>query len=258
MNMENGKLSRIEEQFWILNKLDPNNLAYDMLHTFQCDSKLDAKILEKAIYEIVQRHEGLRTIYVEEGTAVYRQILDISREEIKVPEIVYDFPFEKNNLPEELENEVFKSVFNLVVFPLFSIKVFSFSNNVKILTLRHHHIIIDNGAFTVFTNEMYKLYNAYAKNEIPELETVKSQYSRYVELSDEIFQTDKYKEELDKWAKELEPVNNILLPYDNQPENTYELDGATYLFKVDDKDSKCGSRLFDQAVLIRCYLHFCR
>ena len=80
--MEKEKLSRIEDQFWILNKLDPNNLAYDLINSFHCDSNLDARILENTIYDIVQRHEAYRTIFVEEGKDVYRKVIQIKREDI--------------------------------------------------------------------------------------------------------------------------------------------------------------------------------
>ena len=51
------------ERLWLLDQLEPGASAYNLLHPFKLDGRLDRIALERSLDEIVRRHEILRTTF---------------------------------------------------------------------------------------------------------------------------------------------------------------------------------------------------
>src|SRR5205823_1526748 len=67
-------VSFMQEQLWFFNQMDAQSHAYNMPIGFRLRGRLDAAALQRAVDEIVRRHEPLRTAFAyEEG--VLRQVI---------------------------------------------------------------------------------------------------------------------------------------------------------------------------------------
>src|SRR5262245_22237671 len=61
-------LSYAQQRLWFLEQLEPGSAAYSFPGALMLEGRLDIEVLERAINEIVRRHEILRTRFeVEEG-----------------------------------------------------------------------------------------------------------------------------------------------------------------------------------------------
>ena len=58
-----GPLSYSQESLWFLQQLDPSNIAYNSAYLFRITGGVDPRLMERALNEIVRRHENLRTVY---------------------------------------------------------------------------------------------------------------------------------------------------------------------------------------------------
>ena len=63
MNDYKNKISKIQEQFWVLNSINPGNTAYHITSLFRINGKLNIIALNNAINLIISRHEILRTYF---------------------------------------------------------------------------------------------------------------------------------------------------------------------------------------------------
>jgi len=54
-------LSFAQQRLWLLVQLEPNSVAYNMPVVLRLEGELQVDVLEKAFYQIVSRHEILRT-----------------------------------------------------------------------------------------------------------------------------------------------------------------------------------------------------
>ena len=54
-------LSYAQQRLWFLDQLNPANPFYNIHHSLNLDFALDVRVLERALDEIVRRHEALRT-----------------------------------------------------------------------------------------------------------------------------------------------------------------------------------------------------
>ena len=68
-------LSFSQRRLWFLQKLDPNLTAYNIPATFRIEGDLNIAALEKALMEIVNRHEVLRTRIVETDGEPFQEIM---------------------------------------------------------------------------------------------------------------------------------------------------------------------------------------
>src|SRR5690349_156158 len=58
-------LSFAQQRLWVLDRLEPGSTAYNMPSPARLRGPLDAAALERALGEIVPRHESLRTTFAE-------------------------------------------------------------------------------------------------------------------------------------------------------------------------------------------------
>src|SRR5687767_9606255 len=58
-------LSSAQERLWFLDRMEPGNTFYNLPNAVRMGGALDQAALERALGEIVQRHEALRTVFAE-------------------------------------------------------------------------------------------------------------------------------------------------------------------------------------------------
>ncbi len=56
-------LSLEQQRLWLINQIDPNSGVYNIIRALRMRGRLDANALERAINEIVKRHESQRTTF---------------------------------------------------------------------------------------------------------------------------------------------------------------------------------------------------
>ena len=118
--------------------VSPESLHYNIVAPFRTE-ELDVERLEKAVNELVVRHEGLRTSFENRNGEIVQVINEPAT--IKI---------EKLN-SEEISQ--FNTAFELSMAPLF--KVGYYDNTVMVVA---HHIIVDGESMTVLCRELNELY----------------------------------------------------------------------------------------------------
>ncbi|HYR08408.1 MAG TPA: condensation domain-containing protein, partial [Longimicrobium sp.] len=58
-------LSFAQERLWFLDRMEPGNAFYNLPNAVRMRGALDVPALERALGEIVRRHEALRTVFAE-------------------------------------------------------------------------------------------------------------------------------------------------------------------------------------------------
>lgn len=147
-------VSSAQKRLFIMEQIasDTPGFCMDTLLTFK--EGPDRQRLEKALHQLVERHESLRTsIHIIDGE-LYQ----------KVNEKV-DFPIAYHETDEENAKEIVVSLsqkFDLSAAPLFRIGVIKYQNSALeykyVLALSIHHIIFDGTSRNVLIKELLDLY----------------------------------------------------------------------------------------------------
>ncbi|MEV4130351.1 condensation domain-containing protein, partial [Nocardia sp. NPDC049707] len=77
---EQVPLSLAQQRIWVINQLDPQSPAYNIPFAVRLTGALDVVALQRAVEDVLERHESLRTRYPESGPGgtPYQEIVSVS------------------------------------------------------------------------------------------------------------------------------------------------------------------------------------
>ncbi|MFP7218503.1 non-ribosomal peptide synthetase DhbF [Bacillus subtilis] len=167
-------LSFAQRRLWFLYCLEGPSPTYNIPVTVRLSGELDQGLLKAALYDLVRRHESLRTIFPESQGTSYQHILDADRAcpELHVTEIA------EKELSDRLAEAVRYS-FDLAAEPAFRAELFVIGPDEYVLLLLVHHIVGDGWSLTPLTRDLGTAYAARCHGRSPEWAPLAVQYADY-------------------------------------------------------------------------------
>ncbi|MBF0318982.1 MAG: amino acid adenylation domain-containing protein [Nitrospirae bacterium] len=151
-------VSNAQRRLWILNKLKPDNTAYNMPGAYLLRGPLDADALKGAFQALLERHESLRTTFVEINSAPMQKINTGAYRGIE--EIDLTSQINNEAAATEIARQEAMTPFNLSEGPLIRAKLLRLGNEKHVFIINMHHIIGDALSMQVMAREIGILYVA--------------------------------------------------------------------------------------------------
>ncbi len=197
-------ISYHQESLWLIDRLGPHTkLQYMVLYAYRIEGKINTSKLYKSLEEILQRHEILRTRFIEKNKEILQVIEPKSRN--------YFLKFSKKNTKDALSllKQKMLQGMDLSQLPLLQVLLIKIRPNLHLLGIRVHHIIFDVLSFQNFFKEWTSLYAS------KELESLPIQYGDYALWQRERLKNPKVKNQLTFWKNHLRGAPELLeLPWD--------------------------------------------
>ncbi|KPV60903.1 hypothetical protein QJ48_02835 [Paenibacillus sp. A3] len=168
---EHYPASSAQKRLYALHQLHPESLNYNVSSAIEIEGRLDIASLEKAVLQVIARHEALRTYFEEaDGTVVQRIVRNLS---LPMP---YDEKPEGIEASRYLEEQAqqFIQPFDLSRLPLLRVKLFKLEDTKHVLLLDTHHIVFDGASAVLFAQGLLAAYDGL------ELAPPRIQYKDYV------------------------------------------------------------------------------
>ncbi len=173
--------SPAQERFWLLDRLDPGNSAYNVAVRWRLEGRIATDLLEKSWLKIIERHEVLRTVFLETDGAPIQRVMP--RAPFRLNEI------DLSNLSPELQQTEgdrigvieARAPFDLASGPLIRATLLRFSPTISIILVTTHQIVSDGWSIGVMAREMGVVYEALRHGKAIELEPLSIQYADYSE-----------------------------------------------------------------------------
>jgi len=224
-------LSFAQQRLWFLDQLMPGNLFYNE-HDIIPMPPLRVSVLEKALNEIVRRHEALRTTF-ESLNGEPRQVIAPSLE-LKLPVV------DLRHLPEHsreaealrLATEQAQEPFDLTRGPLTRVSLLRTGEDDYLFSLTMHHIVCDGWSMDVFFRELNVLYDAFAAGRPSPLPELPIQYADFADWQRHYLTGETLKSQLAYWRQQLADLPTLPLPTDRPRPPVQSFRGATQPFTI--------------------------
>ncbi len=148
-------LSFAQQRMWFLWRLDPASAAYHLPMAVRLEGAVDVLALQAALDALVQRHESLRTGFVEDGDNV-RQVVQAA---CHVPLAQIELSATGQSLEALAEAQV-REPFDLARPPLLRASLVKLAADEHVLLMTLHHIVADGWSMNVLVEEMVRGYDA--------------------------------------------------------------------------------------------------
>ncbi|MDD5350311.1 MAG: amino acid adenylation domain-containing protein [Chthoniobacteraceae bacterium] len=208
-------LSLAQQRLWFLQRLEPDDSSYTVPAALSLRGPLDVPALERALNEIVRRHDVLR--------ATFPATDDTLRQAV-APALTLRLPItDLSALPASArEAEVERRIaadallpFDLATGPLVRAAVLRLGAEEHVLLLNLHHIIADGWSLGVLFKEWSAIYAAFCRGEKPPLPPLPIQYADFAAWQRDSLRGDVFAEQIAYWKARLDKAPPCELPLDH-------------------------------------------
>lgn len=202
-----------QNRIWFFEQMLPNSPTYHIPILLKITGDLQPAVLEKTIQKIIERHEVLRTTFLEvEGELKQKVSLHFPsfRLDVKTKEELE----EEKPLTEHLK-EFALEPFDLEKGPLIKFQLVQLSADQYYLLVNIHHIIFDAWSLEVLQKEIITIYTMVEQGREAECGELPLQYADYANWQKEMFEGETLQKKLNFWQQHLDNIPSLLeLPTD--------------------------------------------
>ncbi|MEE2032334.1 non-ribosomal peptide synthase/polyketide synthase [Rhodococcus chondri] len=239
-------LSLAQSRMWFLNQFDPTAATYNLPFVLRMRGDVDVDALQTALYDVVERHESLRTIFPESesGSGACQLILPISEVDLGLAE--------ESVVPAELPEilaEFASAGFDVSHEIPIRCRVFRVADNEIALAMVIHHIAADGVSFGPLARDMAAAYVARTSGGPLTWPALEVQYADYTlwqrdVLGDESDPDSLAAEQIAYWSDRLTGIPEQLdLPADRHRPAVQSFIGHRVGFDIDARTFRALSEL---------------
>lgn len=226
-------LSYAQQGLWTLDQLMPDSPFYNEPFIKRLRFPLDIGALERALNEIIRRHEALRTSFpIENGEPVQR-----IAPEMRLPLPVIDF----RHLPEAQREEAATvhataealRRFDLGSGPCLRAQLLVIGENYHWLLLVIHHIVVDGWSYSVLSTDFTTIYEAFAAGAPSPLPELPIQYADYAVWQRRCIAEQGLSRQLDYWRERLAGLAPLEMPGDFARPANPSFGGGLHEFQIE-------------------------
>src|SRR5215471_9770684 len=208
-------LSFAQERLWFLDQLAPGNPFYNINSAVRLIGALVEPALRESLWEMVRRHEVLRTKF---GVVAELAVQEVEAElklELPVVDLRFLAATEREDVARQISEQQAGQAFDLARLPLLRAVLVRLQDEEHWFVCTMHHIISDGWSMAVFVREVARLYEAFVAGEASPLERLPIQYGDYAEWQREWLKGGVLTEQLRYWKEQLAGAPTVLeLPTD--------------------------------------------
>ncbi len=197
-------LSRAQQRLWFLDQFIPNRAAYNIPVTRLIRGRLSATALQSAYFQLLARHDQLRSTYSNEGGATTVQIHSEERrgwDHLRATS--------RQHAMEIAQADACRP-FDLTKGPVVRCLLISWSDQDHLLALTVHHIVCDGWSIGILLRDLNDAYESAVAGRPPSFIQAQISYSDYAAWQDERLTSGDFRDDVEYWRRELRDVPSLL------------------------------------------------
>ncbi|AXE88333.1 Gramicidin S synthase 2 [Streptomyces sp. Go-475] len=228
-------LSFAQQRLWYLDQLTPGSDFYTMCDAYRVRGPLDLDALQRALRKLVERHETLRTAFVERDGVPYQVVsppdAPVAR---RAAQVVRIEPAERTEEGvRDLVAAQARIPFRLADGALMRVAVAGPADDEHVLVVTMHHIVSDGWSVEVLVDELGRLYRECVTGTPAELPRLDIQYADFAVWQRAWMTGPVQQEQLAYWKRALDGAPAVLrLPADHPRPTVQSHRGETVEFPL--------------------------
>lgn len=225
--------SYAQQRVWVAEKMEPGSTVHHVPVALKLQGELDRQVLQAAVEGLIERHEVLRTTFIEIDGEVFQEIHPSLPAAMRFEDVMCLPAHQREAEIERYMDEEASTLFDLARGPLIRLRLLRVGDDEHILLVTLHHIATDGWSMTVLIEDMTALYSACREGRAAILPPLDIQYADYT-----LWQRDWLKgavrtQQLDYWRQQLDGAQGRLdLPMDGCSPRTTDRRGAAHEFQL--------------------------
>jgi len=229
-------LSFSQQRLWFIDRFEPESAAYNVPTSVRLRGRIDVPALEKALSELIRRHETLRTVFAEAEGLPVQVIMPAAPLHLAITDI--GGLSEEERLIEARRLVTYDALlpFDLSRGPLLRTGLVRLADDDHIVLFTMHHIVSDGWSIGVLIREIGALYKAFTGGEPSPLPELSIQYADFAAWQREWLQGEVLESELRYWRQALSGAPAMLhLPTDRPRPSVQSSHGANHLILLSEE-----------------------
>ncbi len=229
-SLQHFPLSFAQKRLWFLDQLQPEQTVYSLVSGWRLTGTLHLSILQQSLNLLVERHEILRSVFVEVAGQPMQRVLS----HLSIPISVIDLQTiaDAETIARSLLQTFAAQTFNLARSPLVRVAIVQLQPDQSLLLLALHHIIADYWSMGLLLHELTVIYQQRLQSQPIALAPLPIQYADYAVWQQTWLQSEARSRQLEYWQQQLADLTPLQLSTDfpRPPIQTFQ--GATQSFHL--------------------------
>jgi amino acid adenylation domain-containing protein len=227
-------LSLAQQRLWFLDQLEPGNVALNMSVVARFRGPLDAILLERALSEVIGRHEILRATMAFGEGGPFQVIAPHRPFTLPLVDLCGVTPQRRVAEEGRLTLAEAQEPFDLSRDQLLRARLLRLDDAEHVFLFTMHHIVSDGWSMRVLLREVQDLYGAYAQGRPSPLPELTAQYTDYAAWQRELLQGEELARQLSYWREQLAGAPSLLqLPTDRPRPSVQTFSGQSHTLLLD-------------------------
>jgi len=221
-------LSFAQERLWFLSQLAPDSAFYNQYFAVRVSLDIQIDILERALNEVVNRHEVLRTTFHSVGGQPIQLIAPALHLKLNKIDLSHLPVEDREDQSLRLATEDAQKPFSLSSGPLMRVTVIRLAQEQQLLLFTLHHIISDGWSISILWNEVMAIYGALLDGNPWPLPPLPLQYSDFAIWQREWMTGETLETQVAWWREQLRDLPVLELPPDRPRPLVADFRGALH------------------------------
>ncbi len=196
------QLSRSQQRLWFLNQLDPGNPVYNIAVALTIDGSLRREALERSLKALVERHESLRTRFLQKDGVPYALVENAHDWQADFVDYSFLSPVMQQDEVLRFAQEAARKPFSLDQGSLFRATLLKKNPDQHVIMLVMHHIISDGWSLGVLARELGAIYRSLVKGRELSLSPLQAQFRDFVAWEQQESELS-YETDMQYWRQQL-------------------------------------------------------
>lgn len=225
--------SYAQQRLWFIDQLNDGSSQYNTPGVIQVTGDFDVSVAEQAFNHIIQRHETLRTVFMEGREGPWQKIQAEFDFSITLQDLSHLSEAEQVDAIQQAAKQDAATSFKLDQDLMLRISYLKQNEAAGVLLFNMHHIASDGWSVGVLIKEFMALYQTIKNGESSDLPALTIQYADFAHWQRQWLSGDVLSQQLDYWQHQLADLPQVhSLPLDHARPETQRHLGARFHFSL--------------------------